>query len=174
RVVLTCVSFTPDIKKIQDDIAGPLDLKLKDYNESDRSKKLWSRLTNGEKILLIMDDVWDEVPLDFAAIGIPDSDNHKGCRLLVTSRSKQIFDKMECVERIELGLLSEEDAWIMFQYYAGISNSSSNDVISKGRVIAKECKQLPLAISIIARRLKDQQLPVHEWDTIIKPLMKYA
>jgi len=38
-VVDTTVSFTPDIKKIQDDIAGSLNLKWDDCNEADRPKK---------------------------------------------------------------------------------------------------------------------------------------
>ena len=173
HVIDTAVSFTPVIKKIQDDIAGPLGLKWEDCNESDRPKKLWSRLTNGEKILLIMDDVWDrDPPLDFDAIGIPNHDNHKGCRVLVTSRSKQTFNKMGCDKRIELRLLSEDDAWIMFKMYAGICNSSSKRLIDKGRKIAKECKQLPVAITIIASCLKGQQDRVHEWDVILKSLKK--
>ncbi|GAU44946.1 hypothetical protein TSUD_351610 [Trifolium subterraneum] len=173
HVVDTTVSFTPDIKKIQDDIAGPLGLTWENCNESDRPKKLWSRLTNGEKILLIMDDVWNrDPPLDFDTIGIPKQDNHIGCRVLVTSRNKQTFNIMDCDKIIELGLLSEEDAWIMFKRYARICNSSSKKLIDKGHKIAKECKQLPVAISIIASSLKGQQHREHEWDVTLKSLKK--
>ena len=77
QIIDTTVSFSPDIKKIQDDIAGPLGLKFDDCNDSDRPKKLWSRLTNGEKILLlILDDVWGDI--NFNELGIPYSDNRKG------------------------------------------------------------------------------------------------
>ncbi|KAK2407153.1 putative disease resistance protein [Trifolium repens] len=170
-VVDTTVSFTPDVKKIQDDIAGSLGLKWEDCNESDRPKKLWSRLTNGDKILVILDDVWDRGPrLDFEAIGIPKQDNHKGCRVLVTSRSKITFNIMDCHKTIELGLLSTEDTWIMFEWYAGICNSSSKILINKARKIAKECKQLPVAISVIASSLKGQQDREHEWDVTLKSL----
>ncbi|MCI73703.1 CC-NBS-LRR resistance protein, partial [Trifolium medium] len=63
-----------------------------------------------------MDDVWDGgPPLDFDEIGIPKWDNHKGCRVLVISRSKQVFNIMGCDKGIEVELLSEEDAWIMFK-----------------------------------------------------------
>ncbi|GAU33592.1 hypothetical protein TSUD_359700 [Trifolium subterraneum] len=173
HVVDTTVSFTPDIKKIQDDIAGSLGLKWEDCNESDRHKKLWSRLTNGDKILVILDDVWDRGPhLDFDAIGIPKRDNHKGCRVLVTSRSKRTFNIMGCHKTIELDLISEEEAWTMFETYAGISNSDSKKLINKGRKIAKECKQLPVAISAIASSLKGQQNREHEWDVTLKSLKK--
>ncbi|PNX84716.1 CC-NBS-LRR resistance protein, partial [Trifolium pratense] len=84
RVIITTVSNTPNIKKIQDDIAGPLGLVWEDNNESNRPEKLWNRLTNGEKILVILDDVWGY--LNFDDIGIPNSDNHKGCKVLVTTR----------------------------------------------------------------------------------------
>ncbi|XP_045791684.1 uncharacterized protein LOC123886410 [Trifolium pratense] len=171
-VVDTTVSFTPDIKKIQDDIAGSLRLEWGVCNESDRPKKLWSRLTNGDKILVILDDVWDQgPPLDFDAIGIPKQDTHKGCRVLVTSRNQETFNKMDCDKIIELGLLSEE-AWNMFKMYAKISDSTSQKLIDKGRKIAKECKRLPVAISVIASSLKGHEHREHKWDVTLKSLKK--
>nr|AHB64360.1 NBS-LRR protein [Cicer arietinum] len=173
HVIDTTVSFTPDIKKIQDDIAGPLGLKLENCNDSDRPKKLWSRLTNGEKILIIMDDVWDrDPPLDFDVIGIPKRDNHKGCKVLITTRSKRILNKMSCDKKVELEILSDEDAWIMFKRYVGINNISSKNLISKGHKITKECKGLPVAIAVIASSLNGQQLRKHEWDATLKSLKK--
>ncbi|XP_073224627.1 uncharacterized protein [Cicer arietinum] len=175
HVIDTTVSFTPDIKKIQDDIAGPLGLKLKDCNNSDRPKILRSRLTNGEKILLILDDVWDQdTSLDFDRIGIPKRDNHNGCRVLITTRSKRILDTMNCDKKIELEILSDEDAWIMFKNYAGINDSFSNSLTSKGQKIARECKGLPVAIAVIARSLKGQQHRKHEWDATLKSLKKHV
>ncbi|XP_045791688.1 uncharacterized protein LOC123886414 [Trifolium pratense] len=172
-VVDTTVSFTPDIKKIQDDIAGSLRLEWGGCNEPDRPKKLWSRLTNGDKILVILDDVWDRgPPLDFDAIGIPKQDTHKGCRVLVTSRNQETFNNMDCDKIIELGLLSEEEAWIMFKMYAKISDSTSQKLIDKGRKIAKECKRLPVAISVIASSLKGHQHREHKWDVTLKSLKK--
>ncbi|CAI8597009.1 unnamed protein product [Vicia faba] len=166
------VSRTPDIKRIQDAIASSLGLQLKYCNESNRPKKLRDRLTNGDKILLVMDDIWDEVLLDFQAIGIPNLANHKGCRILLTSRFKQIFNKMNCDSRIELDLLSEEDAWIMFQKYTFISNSSSKEVIGIGHKIVKECKQLPATIAVYGGSLRGQDQQVHEWDMKLQSLKK--
>ncbi|XP_045821573.1 disease resistance protein At4g27190-like [Trifolium pratense] len=175
HVIDTTVSFTPDIKKIQDDIAGSLGMKWENCSESERAIKLWRRLTNGEKILLIVDDVWDQnPPLDFEAIGIPNRDDHKGCRVLVTTRCRRMLYKMNCDKRIELDLLTEEDAWIMFERYAGISNSSSNSVIRKGHEIAKECKQLPIAIAVMVRSCKGHGDRIVAWDMTLKSLKNRA
>ncbi|KAL5073109.1 hypothetical protein RYX36_012093 [Vicia faba] len=169
QVIDTTVSFSPNIKKIQDDIAGPLGLKFDDCNDSDRPKKLWRRLTNGERILLILDDVWGDV--DFNEIGIPSSDNHKGCRIIVTTRNVSVCNKLGCNKTIQLGLLSKEDAWIMFKKYANLSETSTRFFLDKGRKIANECKNLPIAIAVIASSLKGKQLP-DEWDMALKFLKK--
>ncbi|GAU18674.1 hypothetical protein TSUD_125070 [Trifolium subterraneum] len=170
-VIDTTVSYTPDIKKIQNDIAGPLGMKLENCSESDRTKKLCSRLTNGDKILLIMDDVWDQNSLNlFDAIGIPNRDICEGCRVLITTSCKRTLYNIDCDKIIELDLLTEEDAWVMFQKLAGISNSSSKGVIGKAREIAKECKQLPLAIAFIATSCKGHRDRILEWDVTLKSL----
>ncbi|XP_039687986.1 uncharacterized protein [Medicago truncatula] len=169
QIIDTTVSFSPDIKNIQDDIAGPLGLKFDDCNESDRPKKLWSRLTNGEKILLILDDVWGDI--DFNEIGIPYSDNHKGCRILVTTRNLLVCNRLGCSKTMQLDLLSEEDAWIMFKRHAGLSEISTKNLLEKGRKIANECKRLPIAIAAIASSLKGIQRP-EEWEWALKSLQK--
>jgi len=170
QIIDTTVSFSPDIKKIQDDIAGPLRLKFDDCNDSDRPKKLWSRLTNGEKILIILDDVWGDI--DFHEIGIPYSDNHKGCRILITTRNLLVCNRLGCSKTIQLDLLSEEDAWIMFKRHAGLHEISTKNFLDKGRKIANECKRLPIAIAAIASSLKGIQRPA-EWEWALKSLQKH-
>ncbi|XP_045821577.1 probable disease resistance protein At4g27220 [Trifolium pratense] len=167
QVVYTTVSFSPNIKKIQDDIAGPLRLNFDDCNESDRPRKLRSRLTNGDKILLILDDVWGDI--DFNDIGIPHIDNHNGCRILVTSRSLSVCQKLGCSKTVQLDLLSEEDAWIMFQRHAGLSEISTKYLLDQGRKIANECQGLPIAIVVVASSLKGVQRR-EEWDVALNSL----
>jgi len=168
-VIDTTVSFNLDIKKIQDDIAGSLGLEWGGINESDRPKRLWSRLTNGDKILVILDDVWEN--LNFDDIGLPNSDNHKGCNVLVTTRNLGLLKKMVCGKTIQLELLTEEDAWIMFKMYADLSNISSKSILDKGRKIAIECKRLPVAIATIASSLKGLNSR-EEWDVALNSLKK--
>ncbi|KOM58373.1 hypothetical protein LR48_Vigan11g140700 [Vigna angularis] len=169
EVIDTTISNTPDIKEIQDDIAGPLGLLLKDCTESERPKKLKDRLTNGEKILLILDDVWGDI--NFEEIGIPFKGNHNNCRILVTTRDIRICNKMECEKIIQLDILPEEEGWILFQKHAALSNKSSKSILDIGRKISKECKGLPIAIVVIARSLKGQTRQ-KEWDLALKSLQK--
>ncbi|KAK7291173.1 hypothetical protein RIF29_06105 [Crotalaria pallida] len=172
HVVDTTVSYTPKIETIQDDIAGPLGLQLKNYNESERPKQLWSRLRNNEeKILVILDDVWG--PIDFEKIGIPSEGDHNGCRVLLTTRYVHVCNSMGC-ERgkiIQLDLLSDEDSWTLFQKHAGISDHPPKHLLQKGREIVKECQGLPVAIAAIASTLKGQQSR-EKWDVTLKSLKK--
>ena len=51
-------------------------------------------------------------------------------------------------------LLSEEEAWALFQKYAGIDDQSSNNILNMGREVARECKGLPIAIKAVESSLK--------------------
>ncbi|XP_027340760.1 probable disease resistance protein At1g61300 [Abrus precatorius] len=169
HVIDTTVSYTLDIRKIQDDIAAPLGVDFKDKNNSERLKLLWSRLTDGEKILLILDDVWN--PINFEEIGIPKKDNHKGCRILLTTREMRVCQSMGCEKIIQLGVLSKEDAWTLFKKHANISDSSSKRLLDKGRDITKECKGLPVAIAAIASSLRGKE-SWEVWKSTLKSLQK--
>ncbi|XP_061336747.1 probable disease resistance protein At1g61300 [Gastrolobium bilobum] len=172
KVVVTTVSSTPDIRKIQDDIAAQLKLELKDKTESQRQGLLWNRLTNGEKILLILDDVWENTVkhVEFDKIGIPGRGQHKGCRVLLTTREVSVFNSMGCDRIINLDLLSDEDAWTLFQKFAGLSDSSTPSLRDKGHQIARECGKLPLAIEVVAKRLKGQEQRQEKWDHVLTSL----
>ncbi|XP_027337495.1 uncharacterized protein LOC113851223 [Abrus precatorius] len=169
HVIDTTVSYTPDIRKIQDDIAAPLGLDFKDKNESQRFSFLWNRLTNGEKILLILDDVWN--PIEFDKIGIPRKDNHNGCRIFLTTRDMKVCQSMECEKIIQLGVLTGEDAWTLFKKHARISDSSSKRLLDKGRDITKKCGGLPVAIAAIAGSLKGEE-SVEVWKSTLKSLQQ--
>ncbi|CAI8595878.1 unnamed protein product [Vicia faba] len=176
HVIDVKMSFTPNIKKIQDDIAQPLEMEWY-CKDSERSRKLLTRLSSGEndeKILLIMDDVWDQdLRLDFDLIGIPKEENLKGCKVLITTQSTQIFTGMHRSKMIQLELLTEEEAWAMFKTYAGIGISSlSKKLIEKSRKISKECKQLLIAVAVMTKNLKGQH--PNKWDDTLRSLSKHV
>ncbi|TKY69261.1 Disease resistance protein [Spatholobus suberectus] len=169
EVIFTTVSHAPDIRKIQDNIATPLGLKLEEGDQLQRAKKLWSRLTNGQRILVILDDVWEE--LKFEDIGIPSSDNHNSCRVLLTSRKLSVCNSMSCQSTIELELLSEEDAKTLFEKHTGLRDDSSKSLKKLAQQIANECKRSPVAITAIAKSLKHQ--PPELWKAALKSLKEF-
>ncbi|ESR45731.1 hypothetical protein CICLE_v10000228mg [Citrus x clementina] len=68
-VAFSEVTQSPDIKKVQEDIAETLGLQLSEEAESRRASRLYERLKNEKKILVILDNIWK--PLDLGTIGIP-------------------------------------------------------------------------------------------------------
>ena len=113
HVIKVAVSNTPNVKNIQDKIAMPLGLELKEEHDLDhRAKWLWKRLTQGEKILIILDDVWEG--FNFKDIGIPSGNDHDSCRVLLTTRDRKICKSMKCRSTIVLELLSKQDGWLLF------------------------------------------------------------
>ncbi|XP_027337494.1 uncharacterized protein LOC113851221 [Abrus precatorius] len=78
---------------------------------------------------------------------------------------------MGCEKIIQLGVLSEEDAWTLFKKHAHISDSSLKHLLDKGRDITKECKGLPVAIAAIASSLKGEG-NVKVWKSTLRSLQK--
>ncbi|KAF7842575.1 putative disease resistance protein [Senna tora] len=157
KVIFTVVSNPPNVEKIRSDIAKRLVSQPEYAKNLEDADSLWSRISNGgEKILIILDDVWQE--LNLKAIGIPLGFHQKGhCNVLVTTRSMTVCKKMECQDTINLELLSEEDALNLFLLHAGVSvDSSSTDIRNIASNIVKECGRLPVAIVPVAKTLKSE------------------
>nr|POE99972.1 putative disease resistance protein [Quercus suber] len=84
RVVTVVVSQTPNLKQIQEDIAKELELRFQDEDADFQKAHLLCERLKKEKILLIIDDIWNKIDLE--AHGISFGDDHKGSKLLLTSR----------------------------------------------------------------------------------------
>ncbi|KAF7842576.1 putative disease resistance protein [Senna tora] len=166
KVIFTVVSNPPNVKKIRSDIAKHLVSQPEDAKNLEDADSLWSRISNGgEKILIILDDVWQE--LNLKAIGIPLGFHQKGhCNVLLTTRSMTVCKKMDCQDTINLELLSEEDALNLFLLHAGVSvDSSSTDMRNIASNIVKECGRLPVAIVPVAKTLKSESLK--DWEAAL-------
>ncbi|KAK6933580.1 NB-ARC [Dillenia turbinata] len=136
--------------------ASKLGLSLGDDKESDmvRAGRLHEKLEKTGKVLVILDDLWKH--LDLQAIGIPSPDKHKCCKIVITTREKDVCDQMDCKNNtFSVMVLSEEEGWHLFKKMAGDSVTSA-EVGPVAIEVAKECGGLPLAIVVVARALKDK------------------
>ncbi|KAG8645046.1 hypothetical protein MANES_10G028400v8 [Manihot esculenta] len=166
-VVMATVSETPELRKIQGTIADMLGLKFEEETEEGRACRLHQRLVNEKKILIILDDIWEK--LEPKKVGIPFGSDHKGCKLLLTSRREDILSReMGTQESFELRVLSEAEAWSLFQTMVGdITNQALHSVATE---VAKKCAGLPVLIVTVARALKNKDL--HEWKLALKELSR--
>ncbi|KAK4275846.1 hypothetical protein QN277_018864 [Acacia crassicarpa] len=150
RVVLTTISQSPDIRKIQGEIVDMLGLKLEEESEIGRAKRIELRLQGGERILIILDDAWAKLNLE--DIGITFGGNHqRNFKVVLTTRRLDVCNLMECQKIIQLELLKEVEAWTLFQIHANVGDAAKEEM---ARAIAMECQGLPIAIEAVGTCLK--------------------
>ncbi|XP_049401892.1 probable disease resistance protein At1g61310 [Solanum stenotomum] len=167
-VVMVTVSQQPDLKKLQGEIARGVGLTLEGDDMWSRGDRLRTRLMDqNSHNLIILDDVWEALH-DLDKLGIPSGSNHKHrCKVILTTRYRNVCEAMEAQKIMEVGTLSEEEAWCLFKQKAGdiVDVPSIHDTAKE---VAKECKGLPLAIITVAGALKGKDEPL--WKDALKQL----
>ncbi|KAG4974206.1 hypothetical protein JHK87_031027 [Glycine soja] len=152
EVLFVPVSSTVQVQRIQEKIASSMQYIFPENEEMERAQRLYTRLTQDNRILVILDDVWEK--LDFGAIGIPSTEHHKGCKILITTRSEEVCTMMDCHKKIHLPILTDGEAWNLFQKKALVSEGASDTLKHLAREISDKCKGLPVAIAAVASSLK--------------------
>ncbi|XP_031263105.1 probable disease resistance protein At4g27220 [Pistacia vera] len=168
-VVMAVVSQTPSIMKIQGDIADMLGVtnSLPPNSELARATFLWERIKKEKRILVVLDDIWRRIELD--EIGIPFGDDHEGCKIVITSRSKLVCNQQDCQKVFTIETLSKQESWVLFKEIVGeIVENSDIDLIA--RDVAAKCGGLPIAIVTVARALKGKNK--HVWTDAARQLKK--
>ncbi|KAH7662126.1 P-loop containing nucleoside triphosphate hydrolase protein [Dioscorea alata] len=168
EVVMVTVSQNIDLKRIQTVMTESLGLHLSEVTEEVRAVKLAERLaTTQNKILVILDDLWET--LDLSKVGIRLSQMVATCKVVITTRNKDVCKRMSCEEIVELVTLSNDESWRLFASIAG-------DVVEfptmkkLAQNIVKECAGLPLALVVLGAALKGQK--PENWKTVLKLLKK--
>ncbi|KAF3673167.1 putative disease resistance protein-like isoform X2 [Capsicum annuum] len=170
-VVMVTVGQQPNFKKIQGDIAKGVGLTLEGDDLFQSGDRLRSRLMyKDSRVLVILDDVWEVV--DLKRLGIPSgSDHNYWCKITLTTRLRDVCHTLEAQKIVEVGILSEKEAWVLFRQKAGNSVDDPSH-LNIAKDVAKECKGLPLAIVTVARALKHKTKP--SWEDVLKQLQKSA
>ncbi|KAG4204010.1 hypothetical protein ERO13_A04G022000v2 [Gossypium hirsutum] len=163
NVVMFTVSQNPNINEIQDKVADIFGLKFQTKTQEGRAEELWLRLKVEKDIFIIVDNLWKEIKLE--RFGIPFGVEHEGCKILLTTRHQQVCTKMNCQKEIHLGILSEDEAWVLFRDQAGLEGNSSA-LNNEAKEVAAQCKGLPLAIVVVARALKGEGLDLNGWKAV--------
>ncbi|KAG8492275.1 hypothetical protein CXB51_009939 [Gossypium anomalum] len=167
KVVITTVSQKPNFERIQDHIAGYIGFDIKNEKGRRSEKELWLRLKNEPRILIILDDIWESIDLK-KKIGIPIGDDHKGCKVLLTTRGQQVCRAMGCQNVVQLDCLDDDEAWTLFEKKAGLNDLSDDSIKILANQIVKKCRGLPIAIVPLGSALKGKTH--HEWQAAYRRL----
>ncbi|KAF3431875.1 hypothetical protein FNV43_RR26611 [Rhamnella rubrinervis] len=120
------------------------------------AERLRNRLRKENKILVIVDDVWDK--LDLEDVGISFGDNKKGCKILVTSRCYDVLNNKVDVDKIfQVGYLLGDEPKELFKKIVGDQAEKDDNLET---LIVEECGGLPIAITAVARALKNKSCDV--------------
>ncbi|KEH38509.1 NBS-LRR type disease resistance protein [Medicago truncatula] len=168
-VVMATISGSPDVEKIQGQIADALDMTFNKETKEGRARQLLERITKEKNILIVLDDIWGR--LDLEEVGIPFGDDHKGCKLVVTSRDLNVLNReIGTQKEFRLEVLLEEDSWKLFEKMAG-------DVVQDFNIkpIAVEvaicCAGLPLLIVAVAKALRKKKF--YDWKSTLNELNRF-
>ncbi|XP_043725895.1 disease resistance protein At4g27190-like [Telopea speciosissima] len=156
-------------RKVRKDILKRLSLQFDDDESVERTaSRIFQGLRN-TKYLLLLDDLWQRMELDI--IGIPNPSKENACKLIITTRSKDVCNRMEIDKAIKVEVLSKEEAWNLFREKVGgnIVDSSSEDIREIATKVVRECRGLPLAIIVIGGSLRNKNDP-SEWRNALKEL----
>ncbi|KAK7858741.1 putative disease resistance protein [Quercus suber] len=167
NIIWVTVTKPSSVFKLQEDIARNLKLDLTNSgDETTRAGKLNNELKTWKRYVLILDDMWEAFHLE--DVGIPEPSPTNGCRLLLTTRSLEVCNHMDCVN-IKMELLSKEDSWDLFLDKVGRDVLNTRDIEPIVKEVVKECARLPLAIITIAGSLKNV-IDVSEWRNALNEL----
>ncbi|KAM6579710.1 hypothetical protein CsatA_003484 [Cannabis sativa] len=161
----SAVSQTLDVATIQCEIANDLGVEFGNHETNlTKAKKLREELSKREKVLIILDDIWQHIKL--FDIGIHFSDDQTGCKILFTSRRQGLYNP--AVE-FALHSLQEDESTKLFRKVVGKILDENLDC---SRELVKECGGVPIVINTVAAALKDA--PSFKWNTFLNELRNSA
>ncbi|WVZ85311.1 hypothetical protein U9M48_032256 [Paspalum notatum var. saurae] len=150
-----CVSEQFDVKKITRNIISSLrKQKQKALELNDLQKDLIEQI-EGKKLLLVLDDVWNEHSAPWDSLCSPLMAT-KLCRIIVTTRSRTVARLVQTMPFYSLNCLSSAASWSLFEQitFEGQAPSAYSSFIQIGEGIVERCKGLPLAIKTLGGMLR--------------------
>ncbi|KAJ4896816.1 Disease resistance protein (NBS-LRR class) family [Raphanus sativus] len=161
-------------EKIQDDIAEKLGLRGEEWYRKEKRHKahdIHARMKN-KKFVLLLDDIWRKV--DLAEIGVPFPTRENGCKVVFTTRSREVCGRMGVDDPMEVQCLTDNEAWDLFKKKVGpLTLQSHPGIPEQARKVAEKCRGLPLALNVIGETMSSKRT-IQEWHHAVQVLNSYA
>ncbi|XP_048334268.2 putative disease resistance RPP13-like protein 3 [Ziziphus jujuba] len=148
-------------------IRGVMQVTVEMYEMNNEAlKAILRHRLQGERYLVVMDDLWRAQIWDEVCSAFPDDLN--GSRILITSRIHEVaLNASATTPPFFLPFLGEEESWELFQkkvFRGGYCPSNLEDI---GRKLAEKCKGLPLSIVVLGSLLATKEKSYRTWSRFI-------
>ena len=153
-----CVSEPFDQCKIAIAICQELDFESP-HNISELQSLLGKicDLIRRKKFLLVLDNVWTENSSMWEPFKFALEHGAKGSKILVTTCKYRVAKMMGSVHIINLGVLSDEDCWLMINKIVFSDDDQHKDLEDLGKQLANKCKGLPLAAKTLGGLMRNKR-----------------
>ncbi|XP_028090745.1 disease resistance protein RGA2-like [Camellia sinensis] len=150
-----CVSDDFDIKRILVKILKALGDNTCDNVEIDQLQSHVRGVLSHQKIFLVLDDVWNEDPVEWAKLRDMLIVGARGSRIVVTTRSRKVASIVHTMDPYELKGLSDDECLSILVKWAFEKGEESKhqNLINIGRDIVKKCGGVPLAARTLGAAL---------------------
>lgn len=113
KVIWITVSKEQNLQNLRDNIAQAVDLNiLEEKDVQRRAARILEALERRKRFMLILDDLWE--PFRLEDIGIPSPNRENGCKLVLTTRLREVCRRSETQRDVEVKVLNEEEACMGF------------------------------------------------------------
>ena len=151
-VLWVVVSKDDDISKVMNDIRNRLGIRDEFWNRSSEDQRVAKiyQILKQKRFVLMLDDLWGKLELERVGVPHPKETNCRS-KVMLTTRSEDICDKMQAHKKFKVECLPEEEAFDLFSRKVGEETLKCHMKIPKqAKKVAKECRGLPLALITVA------------------------
>ncbi|XP_062008115.1 putative disease resistance protein RGA3 [Rosa rugosa] len=132
--------------------------------------KCIQRNIEGQKFLLVLDDVWTDDDRKWEQLKLSLQSGLVGSRILVTTRKEEVAMMMgvTSANMIHLEKLSEQCCWSIFYHIALAERERDESKVleSLGKDIVKRCKGLPLLAKVLGGLMRSKKTN-KEWQDVL-------
>ncbi|KAM0958067.1 hypothetical protein EV1_023164 [Malus domestica] len=127
-----------------------------EHNGIEQLQNELRRKVDGEKYLLVLDDMWNEDREKWLSLKYLLMGGGKGSKILITTRSEIVGTTSDTAKPYTLRGLDEKQSWSLFKEMAFIDGKEpENSTIKEvGMEVARKCQGVPLAIRTIGGMLR--------------------
>ncbi|KAL5994669.1 hypothetical protein ACLOJK_024722 [Asimina triloba] len=153
--IWVCVSDDFDVKGVTKAIIDSPAIAKCDSEELDSLQCHLRQELKGRRLLLVLDDVWEEHPRKWERLRSFLQSGATGSKIIVTTRSAKVALFMGTLPPCHLVRLSDDDCWTLFKQRAfGRGQEENPNLVALGKEIVKKCGGVPLAAKALGSMMR--------------------